>query len=618
MAAPTTEPFDPLGGVLPEGAERVRQAREADNVLGSYFRASDLLAEALQNAADAIDHRSRSQPTAPRAIDIAFDGAERCFAVADTGTGMSRSALDIVFRPSITLKSGPLALSKSRRWRGEKGVGLSFLMFACDDLQFQTCDGKHRYDIAITGAYSWVNDPEKNPMFKATLTTSDADKYLGSKRYTIVTIAKIDPEDRFDRDLFAMSIDELEWVLRTNTAVGNTAPLFAGIGIEPPDNIDVTLRFRPAPDDDEDDASDDLKIGKAEGDSIRDVPYRYATPEDLLARAEFLGVVEPVPVYDLEDLKSLSVRKIRSRLANAAVRFIAEFETADETPVYFYVFAMEGNTMDGILRALENHKEVTWTPRRRWQGFWVATRDMPTGIPLRGGVLPTRAYEQRVFGLLQRDDLKLDLGRKSLAGGTAAAFNRIIRTAWKEDLRWAVERIPRSAKGRRAGALELERRVRAARALEDLDADVPFLKVPDRRSGVAAVFHELLGQQGDILPELLPLTTGVFDDEDALVFAGSMNGHPPMHVVFGLDQGDVLAGFDADSSDAELVELAVVWTLETDNDDAVQIEIEELTDDVSAEDEVDDGATHVLHFGGLGGRERPLRVAVLSDLLAGG
>jgi signal transduction histidine kinase len=77
----------------------VRQLREAENVLSSYTHAIDLLAEALQNATDAIDARSEQEPGGPRRIEIDFDVPARSFSVTDSGIGMSDGALQKVSFP---------------------------------------------------------------------------------------------------------------------------------------------------------------------------------------------------------------------------------------------------------------------------------------------------------------------------------------------------------------------------------------------------------------------------------------------------------------------------------------------------------------------------------------
>lgn len=621
MPGSTFEDFDVLGEKLTPSVELFRRVREADNVLGSYHRATDLLAEALQNAADAVDAAKGKKD---RRIRIDFDARERRFSVADNGVGLSWRDIGTVFLPSVTHKAGPAAVTSAVQ-RGEKGVGLSFLMFASNQVGVRTCNGKKRTDVEIRNSYAWANS-EEQARLESVRREQPADTYLSSSTYTVVTFGDVDPAGRLDRDLFEMSLDEVVWVLRTQTAIGNTATVFESIGHPQPLPIKVTLRYRAAGKGKAPRRAASAPLhgevfeekltknnAKKANVSVVDIPYRYATPEDLLERAAQLGVIKPVVVHDAEEVAKLSPKDMRALLADSAVNYLARYGDGDDSDISTYFFAMEGNTFRSILSRMLEHEDVSWVPGQDswlpWNGFWVASRDMPTGIALRGGVLPTRGYEQRTFGLLQRDNLKLDLGRKSLAGGYARAFNSVIRQAWTEDLSEVIERIPRSRASRGPSRLEFERRTRQAQALKDLSAPIPFAKQPDRASSVAAIFHELIGAGDARVPALKPITTAVFNDQDAL----AVNGKPdkPMHLVFAMNQDDLHRTFDRDSQDsAEMVDMAVLWRLVSSRNPKVQqIEIDEAGDDGPA------GATHVMRFEGLGGRERPLYVLVLSAVL---
>lgn len=387
--------------------DNVRQLREAENVLSSYSRARDLLAEALQNALDAVDTRSETDETAEREIRIDFDSASRQFTVFDSGTGISAENLEIVLTPNVTLKSGRLAATRRGRSRGEKGVGLSFLTLASDYLHIQTCDGTNRHDVVVERANTWVQSEGETEKPEAELTRADPDELFGSKRYTAVTVGGVDPE-AFDRDLFSYGKDELIWTLRTATAIGNTAPLFEELDRPQPEPIDIALRYQ------------DSRI--EEPDWIP-VPYRFATPEDL---------VPDLDILDAEELTGLSREAMSARTKGKGVRYVERFETRSGYDVDVYIFIIHGRDMGRLLEKAE--ASGGYVPPE-WQGLEVATRDMPTGIKLSGGVIQPRSLERRVFGLLQYDELKLDLGRKTLAGQTSRMFNDVLRTAWEEELR---------------------------------------------------------------------------------------------------------------------------------------------------------------------------------------
>ena len=77
----------------------------------------------------------------------------------------------------------------------------------------------------------------------------------------------------------------------------------------------------------------------------RRVPYRFATPEDLLSRARALKITDRIPVHDIEELESSSVLALRKRLRGAAVRYVAEYATGAGTPSALLRLRNGGNTL---------------------------------------------------------------------------------------------------------------------------------------------------------------------------------------------------------------------------------------------------------------------------------
>lgn len=497
---------------------------------------------------------------------------------------MSREDLGIVFRPNISFKRGALARIREGRSRGEKGVGLSFLLLACNRLAIETSDGQRRYEVVVKGASNWARGEGKVVPPTGSLTETGPRSFLGSEAYTRITLEQIN-FDFFDLDLFEMEPAELVWTLRTRTAVGNTAPLFKDVGHPQPEPIKITLNYRPL-------------SGKAQ---VIDVPYRYATPEDLLLDAD-----TGVRVYPFEELQPLDRADLRRRTRKGGMRYVTASSSKAGRSVLLYMFAMDGNAMKAQIEALRTKKG--WAPEE-WQGYWVATHDMPTGIPLSSGVIAERGYERRLFALLHVADLQLDVGRKSLAGGTVAMLNRILRDTWGV-INLVVKRMAPAPRNVKAGRLAFDRQLRIARALPDLgfDVGIPYLKQPNQHVGVAALFHELLGARHDALDGFRPLTSGVFRDDDALIYSGQPNGHEPLHVLFGVTSADIIEEVEENELNAQTARLAVIWTLGEPSDG---IEVTPVT-------ESQDSATHEIHFDGIAGRDKPLRTIVLDTLLGSG
>lgn len=519
-----------------------REATLAENVLLSYTRAIDLLAEALQNATDAIDDRYADEPDAPRRIRIDFDRRRRSISVTDTGTGMPYEELEVVLAPNVTFKSGRHDKHPHRRSRGEKGVGLSFLVFACNRFEIDTSDGTTRFHARVDDAYSWVDSEGSATRPVAVIDHyDDIRKTLDSERFTRVTLSAIS-EEIFDDDIFELDDAALIWLLRTQTAVGNTSTIFEPLGRSAPAPIKVELHT--------------VEKDGTKRETPHAVPYRYALPEELLPKGT---------AVDFEDLDP-DPRAQQAQLRGRALRYLQRVERSDGRYVDVYFFVVDGRQMKQVLdkrAARGRHAPEDWT------GLWLATRGMPATVELtKPGLITPAAYARRTFALLQWDDLKLDLGRKTVAGRTRQMLHDVVEQEWAEiaDAAARVQVAPESGRGEAI----VKARVAGARRLPDIAGPVPYLKVPQSRDGVAALFHELIAVR-DSPVHMYTLRTGVIGDEDELVYPAVPNGQPPLHVIYGLDLKNVLDQLRSDERLAETAGLAVLWTV----GDAGDVEIVE-------------------------------------------
>lgn len=580
MARTKHPPIDFLQIRQEQARDEARQIREAANVLSSYSHALDFLREALQNSADAIDERRRKEPDAPARILIIFDIPRRRFSVADTGVGMGDSEVKIVLTPNVTTKSGRYARSGGRS-RGEKGVGLSFLALASNYLHIRTSDGRRRHDVTVTGGRDWVMGDGSSPKPMGAHESDDADRHLGSDRYTVITVGGIDPK-AFDQDLFAYSEEELVWRLRTETAVGNTRYLW-----ERPfnreryaDDIIVDLRY----------------VDGGRNKHEQRVPYAYATPEELAPRR---------PVVDFDSIANLPTDELVRHLRGKAVRYVKRLRSPSNRLVSIYAYITDGEEMGRLLEARQQRRG--WAPVANWQGFMIATRDMPTGVPLGISVIPTRAYERRMFVLIQEDELQLDLGRKTLHGQTRNMLADVVRRAWRRDLAKVVPRVGAEKAVEPLDLSVLAAAIERARRRHDLNAPIPYLKTPDSRSAVMAIFHELLARDRSVLPKMRTLRTGVFFDDDSLIYLGEPNGVAPLHVLFAMRAADLVRQLEISGSTARTANLAVVWEIGESDLAERGVQVAELQG-------ADDGATHVLLLRGVASLDE-LRIIGLKALL---
>jgi molecular chaperone HtpG len=208
----------------------------AQNILDSYAHTWDLLAESLQNAVDAIELRSETDADCRKAIRIGFDCRTRSVEVTDTGVGMSPDQVYEVITPNRSLKRGV-----SAKLRGEKGVGLSFLVFACNHFKIETCDGTSTTSLEIKNANSWIQGAAFDQPAFSGVVIGPPQTYDGSDRYTRIWISSVPERNEFGDDVFSYTKERLTHVLRTRTAVGHTHPLF-NHGERPPVDIEIFLK----------------------------------------------------------------------------------------------------------------------------------------------------------------------------------------------------------------------------------------------------------------------------------------------------------------------------------------------------------------------------------------
>ena len=554
---------------------QAQQLREAENVVSSYSKALDFLAEALQNAADAVDARrllAGENAAVVARIHIQFDRKARKFSVLDTGTGMSYADLQMVLTPNVTRKSGPQQRAATSRSRGHKGVGLSFLALATNDLRIRTCDGTGRYDVVVKGGERWVHGGGKTDKPIGKGVANKPDELLGSPTYTVVTVGDID-FDYFDADLFELDCDELVWRLRTQTAIGNTGTLFGekfGAALPPEANIQVTLDYTD-------------EQGKKAKSPIQ-VKYAYATPEELIPAKR---------VVKIEDIEGLDADERAHRVRGAAIRYVDVVKSDSGRDVKVYFFAIDGRDMAKIRDA--RRQKGKFFPNE-WQGYYVATLGMPTGVEFRPDVIQPRTYERRMFALLQDDELKLDLGRKTLAGRQKAKLKSVVKNAWKARLVSVVPHLQPLAQP--ADDAVFRALVDRAWDRPDLESHVPYLKRPQEQLGVLALFHELVGRGNGYLPPLRTVQTGLFaDTSDSIVLPIQGGRKDAMHVLFGTHLGEIMRDLERDDGSAASADLAVVWDADAKRLGKRAVEVEKIDGRDSH------GATHMLQLHGAGGLE---------------
>ena len=229
-------PYDPIETVMrsPEHARRTILG-----VLESYNSNHDALAEAIQNAMDALEDAALQKLPAPYTIEVTIDLRDNAISVFDTGIGMTKEQICEAFAPSATFKDATNLVQKrgdKYPYRGYKGVGLTFLAYGTDDVQIQSRQNGSLIKGRMRFGRKWVEGKqEKPPLLEVDSEPTPLDK---QKRGTFLRVqfsAKTRPVSLAH---LGSTIEVWEVIIRTRTAIGQIL-----IGREPLATFKVRLNL---------------------------------------------------------------------------------------------------------------------------------------------------------------------------------------------------------------------------------------------------------------------------------------------------------------------------------------------------------------------------------------
>lgn len=310
---------------------------------------------------------------------------------------------------------------------------------------------------------------------------------LGSDCFTRIEIRDLSTIDYSEDDIFDLTLPELKYVLRTRTAIGNTDELV--FAQEPDPNIDVTLIYT-------------SRTGTTQSLSI---PYRYLPPEEYLDQASVI-------TYDrFGDL----LRRDKLHLAHGrALVYRRQHHTQGGRPIDCYAFAMAPKAFEDL--TTDRRLEDGWAPES-WSGIYVATRSMPTGIAVDRPITGSAGYWPRVFMLLHDNQVKFDVGRKTLQGQTKRMMQGVAKAVWDDILPYLQILTPTDSESvvRVSEQQKMDLFMEAEQWPKINFPAVQMINEPRREQMVVALFYELVG--AGILKGYKTLRNNTYDQYDAFV-----------------------------------------------------------------------------------------------------
>ena len=219
FAGKVSYPHDPLDSVA-QGADFRRSI--VSGVLESYNSNYDFLAEAVQNAVDAIEDAKLREYGGPFKVEVTVNLKDNSVSVLDSGVGMSESDLARAIAPHVSMKADIDIISrrgKKHSYRGYKGVGLTLLAYGTDDLRLHSkMEGQELVALRMRYGNAWARGERQEP---ATVDMDHSNSPLkGMSRGLFVKLQFSDSTRPKSLRGLTPYMDAWAAILRTRTAIG--------------------------------------------------------------------------------------------------------------------------------------------------------------------------------------------------------------------------------------------------------------------------------------------------------------------------------------------------------------------------------------------------------------
>ena len=452
-----------------------RSIRGIDDSYSNYW---DILAELLQNSVDAIKKTDRVGR-----IEIGINYPAKSITVKDNGCGIVPSELPTLLKPFCTNKDlDPITV-------GEKGVGLKYAYFQSLKFEIKTGTSENGIYARIENARLWKQQTTEDPL---QLYTEDIE---GAIVGTEISLEGIENED-----LFSLTKEQLVYILRTKTAVGNTDSIWG-----PTRNIDITLHL-----------TDDS--GNV---SVIPIPYKYFLPTEVFSPASSISFDDYISWLNEMDR---SDQKKREKLRDKIITKQIIDTTRPGRPIKAWAcFVPKRDVWGKISKAAgliseteynDYYSQSEWKRERAdklfTDGIYTAVKGMPTTIKIEPPTTGYAGYWPNMFIIFQDDKLSFDIGRKYIHGHTSNIYRNIAAQLFKDITGIAIKYISGSPEVV-ITSFSREEVLQEINALPNLgvsaESGVKFVKNPyDQEASVCAIFYELIG--AGKISDITPLISG--------------------------------------------------------------------------------------------------------------
>ncbi len=352
---------------------------------------------------------------------------------------------------------------------GQKGVGLTFVIFSTTRFELETHHVGGSRRAVIRGARSWV-DLEGDQQLIA-----DVDEIYAQENGVLIKLKVADE----GHPLWSLTHAELEYVLRTRTALGNTAHIWGGAL-----NCDFSL------------VHTDLSGQKREVE--RECEYMLPTvalpDHGKISLAEFQTWLGEKDRDDVEKRRKLKDKIVcnwgKVNQAGRTINYWACF--VPNRAIWRDLSQRVGlcSSPEDVDEAGETDSEYAFAG-----GLLTSTKGMPTGISLDLKPRGSAGYVPNFFIIIEDPSLSFDIGRKAIQGRQQGMLREIAYGQFREFIGIASKYIGGSI-GDAPSPYDREEILEEIKSLPDLGSPVSkFVKRPnDQEATVAAMFYEQLGR----------------------------------------------------------------------------------------------------------------------------
>lgn len=508
---------------LTPGIQHIRKSiRDIDD---SYNHAWDLLAELCQNAVDAIRATGRNAGE----ISVLVDAQTRTIQVSDDGIGIDPSSLPDLLKPFSTNKE------TDETSIGEKGVGLTFVMFSCNYFRIRTGTPRGAREARIRDALNWKSRTDNEAL---PLELRELDAFSGTE----VTLEQVDPGS----PIFSWSFQQLAYVLRTRTALGNTLAIWDG-SLE----VKVSIRHK-APD------------GQETSDRI---PFNYWLPQEGLASNTHIDLDDFVSWANSAERTDADKRR---RLQDRLITYRTEFVHSDNRKIRaFACYVPKRQTWKDLTARAEiaspdQLNDQEWLDNFDYlqfrSGIFTSVKGMPTGIEIGHPSTGYAGYWSNFFMLFEDSRLSFDIGRKSIHGRQASIYRKYARDMFNHFLTY----VTRYVSGE---VVERNHSWDRDQAFADIDS-IPDLNLPpfsikktpkDQEAGVAALFYEAIGR--GVIAGITPLVSGYRNKYDVFALVGARR----VVLEFKSRLSRILRDFDDERKMFDEIDAVIAWDVSEDD-----------------------------------------------------